>query len=153
MPKSIFNKKSQTGDTIVEVLLSLAVISAVLGGAFVSARRSLDATIQARERDQAVRLVETQLERLKTVAGSDVNVFSGGPFCLIGSPITKQENLSNCRLDSANNTFGPGSQSIPYELRVERSGAGTSVLFTVIAEWERVGGGEERASVAYRVHQ
>ena len=58
---------NQVGDTIVEVLVAMTVMSMVLGGAFASTNRSLNATQAAKERDQGVRLAETQIEQLKSL--------------------------------------------------------------------------------------
>lgn len=57
---------SQTGDTIVEVLIAMAVLSMVLGGAYVASNRSLAVSQQNQERAEALKLVEGQMEQLKS---------------------------------------------------------------------------------------
>jgi Tfp pilus assembly protein PilV len=61
-------KISQTGDTIVEVLISLTVLAMVLGGAYATSNRALIQSYNAQERLQATKLAEGQLERLKALA-------------------------------------------------------------------------------------
>ena len=164
------------GDTIVEVLIAITVISTVLGGAFVSARRNLDTTQQAKERDQGVRLIESQIERLK-VAAADLadtadNIFTRSPgyFCLdnsltphdLGGTVPPDVNADTfstpqypdeCTLDSANGTYNSGtSQSIPYYVSVQRDTTDQN-LFAIRARWDRAGGdGREEAMIVYRVH-
>lgn len=53
-----------TGDTIVEVLIAIAVIGIVLGGAFVSVNRSLKGTQLSKERVEALGLTRSQMEIL-----------------------------------------------------------------------------------------
>jgi len=78
------NKSMQRGDTIVEVLISMAVVGIVLAGAFGSANRSLRGSQQAQERTEAVKYSESQMELLKSVAVSSPSaVFSQvDAFCL-----------------------------------------------------------------------
>ena len=56
---------TERGDTIVEVLIAISVMSLLIGGAFVLTNRSLQGTRAAQERLNALKLVESQLEQLK----------------------------------------------------------------------------------------
>ena len=56
---------SQRGDTIVEVLLAMAVVGLVLGVAYGITNRSVAIGRSAQERSEALKLAETQLELLK----------------------------------------------------------------------------------------
>jgi type II secretory pathway pseudopilin PulG len=53
------------GDTIVEVLIAILVISVILTGAFVSARRSQAGIRQSQERVEALKVSEAQLEHIR----------------------------------------------------------------------------------------
>ena len=44
---------SERGDTLVEVLIAIAVVSLILGGAFVTTNKNLQATREAQERGNA----------------------------------------------------------------------------------------------------
>lgn len=132
------------GDTIVEVLIAITVVSAVLGGAFVSSNRSLNVTRQAQERGEALKLVEGQLEQLKPEGrnpDSDIYAYaSGAIFCMDGGPVTPP--TPACSV----NTGGGAT----YILSIEKTGAND---FTVLATWERAGGGAgERLSIAYKLY-
>jgi hypothetical protein len=58
---------NQRGDTIVEVLICLLIISVVLVGAYVSSNRSLSYTRQAQERSEGLKYAEQQVEKFKTL--------------------------------------------------------------------------------------
>src|SRR5262245_14367511 len=61
----------QRGDTIVEVLIAIAVAGVVLAGAYVTSNRSLAATRAAQERSNALKLAEAQMEKIKSLAISN----------------------------------------------------------------------------------
>lgn len=130
------------GDTIVEVLLAIAIVSAVLGGAFVSANRSLNGTRVSQERSQAVKLAQGQAELLSaatkdTTASTDIfsNVAVGSEFFL-------NTNLS--RGGSPRTTDGI------YTIFIRREATNT---FIVRTEWRRSGSGTpEQVFIRYRAY-
>lgn len=127
------------GDTIVEVLIAVAVISAVLGGAYASAGRSLAGSRQSQERGEALKLVESQLERLKLLGATPAaGVYTAPtPFCLDATPAVS----SAC--DDA-------SLGVTYRLAITRPSSNT---FEVKATWERAGGGgNDEAKLIYRIY-
>ncbi|MGZ6004593.1 MAG: type IV pilus modification PilV family protein [Candidatus Saccharimonadales bacterium] len=77
-------KLKTNGDTIVEVLIALAIVGLVLMGAFVASQQSAKSTQQSRERTTALRIAESQLELLKTLsADPSSSIFSASNvFCL-----------------------------------------------------------------------
>ncbi len=66
--KNIYHALNQIGDTIVEVLICLAIASLALGLSYGIARRNLIQVRDAEERQELLKLVEEQLERLQAVA-------------------------------------------------------------------------------------
>ena len=60
----------QSGDTIVEVLIAILVVSVVLSGAFVSARKSQSGIRQSEERVEALKVAEGQIEQIKSYVHS-----------------------------------------------------------------------------------
>lgn len=147
-------KLNYRGDTIVEVLLAIAVVSAVLGGAYISARSSLNATRMAQERSEATKYAEQQLERLKA---APPNVFSGSDlFCLhITSP---PDNKLEKKDVPAVGVFGTYpvecklSDSQRYHASIERSTDNKNFQLTIL--WDRSGGGEQqRIDMFYRTYQ
>lgn len=57
--------KSYGGDTIVEVLIAIAVAAFVIGTSYAIANHSLQTAINARDRGQALNLIEGQIAALK----------------------------------------------------------------------------------------
>ncbi len=56
--------RRQSGDTLVEVVMAAAILSVVMATSFNIANLSFRLGVQARERSEAVRLVQEQAERL-----------------------------------------------------------------------------------------
>ena len=78
-------KKLARGDTIVEVLLAMVVISLVLGASYGIANRSLAIGRAAHEQTEALKIAETQIELLKVEtlkSGSSV-LTRNDPFCIV----------------------------------------------------------------------
>jgi type II secretory pathway pseudopilin PulG len=81
-------QRRQTGDTLVEVLLSIAIVGLAVAGAYSLASRSLRTGVLAAERTQTNKVAETQIEALKfrqKISSADVwhNNFVGiNNFCL-----------------------------------------------------------------------
>lgn len=114
------------GDTIVEVLLAMAVVSAAIGGAFVSVNRSLQGTTASHERGEALKLLEGQVEQLKHLAAEPSWSAPTGSFCLEGA--TQAPSCS----------FGPSGR---YDLEITNLPGRT---YHLRATWDRVGGGEQQ---------
>ena len=57
-------KKNQQGDTIVEVLIAITVISMVLVAAYVTTSRNVNAMTDTQEHSEALQLAQTQIEFL-----------------------------------------------------------------------------------------
>ena len=90
---------SQRGDTIIEVLIALAVMSFALGVSYKMAGQNLKRGISARERVDAVSLIESQIAELKVRQKyyTDVNQFNtdfgtvGMNFCLYDDPYSSNK--------------------------------------------------------------
>lgn len=86
------NKRRSKGDTIVEVLLAIAITSIVLAGAYVAVDRSMKATRSAQERGEAIKVAEAQIERLKYLnfSNSAADIYQNGPFCITSTLAVRQ---------------------------------------------------------------
>ena len=58
---------NQAGDTIIEVLIAMSIAGLAIGISYATASRAIGRAITARERDQAVGIMETQVSRLKAI--------------------------------------------------------------------------------------
>lgn len=136
------SKLSNKGDTIIEVLLAIAVVSSVLGGAYVSSNRSLNASRQAEERVEALKLTEGQLERMKALAKDPAKNIHSAPnvFC-----IDTSANAKTTTVPCADSSLG-----VDYRFTISRDPA--TNIFTIITQWDRLGGGQEELKIAYKLH-
>lgn len=82
---NIFRKlrASSAGDTIVEVMISMAVLGGALGIAYAIANNSLNQSRDAQERTQVTKILQSQLELLRASASlPNTQIYSaGGQFC------------------------------------------------------------------------
>lgn len=152
--------KKERGDTIVEVLIAIAVVSLILGGAYVTTNRSLIATRAAEERGNALKLAESQVEQLKGLAKSDpAAIFSGTtplPFCIssdTGLPVLAKtaggSYTTECRLGAGGT---PTSVQPIYNVAITRAADGHT--FTVTNEWDNASGKIlESLNLIYRVYE
>jgi prepilin-type N-terminal cleavage/methylation domain-containing protein len=92
--------KSQRGDTLVEVLIAITVVSMVLVAAYTTTTRNVNTMQDTQEHSEALQLAQTQIEYLHNV--TQVNrPASGGCFDNTG---TKAAHLSNgCLVDASDN--------------------------------------------------
>src|SRR5687768_7126431 len=127
---------SERGDTLVEVLIAIAVASLILGGAFVTTNKSLQATRDAQERGNAFKLVESQVERIKNLAASNPDVLFGASapasYCISSAGAVVASTNVACTVDSAGNAT---TAEPKFALTVTRS----SNTFTVRSVWTKVG--------------
>ncbi len=142
---------SQTGDTIVEVLIAIAVISLVLGGAYVMTNRSLLATRAAQERINALKLGESQLEQIKAMATSNPTVLFGSgtnsPFC-----ISKASGLPVPASDAAC-AVGLGGDATSNEPKFNISIVRSVNYFVLTETWVDVSGRtNDSLQLRYRVY-
>ncbi len=63
------SKLKEAGDTIIEVLISLSIISLVLVGAYASVRHNTTETQTTQERTSALQLAQGQVEFLRAAKG------------------------------------------------------------------------------------
>jgi type II secretory pathway pseudopilin PulG len=146
-------KLNSFGDTIVEVMVVLAVLSMALSVSYATADRSLLNIRQAQENEQATELAQGQVEELRTLTApaSPVNIFTAGGYCLsTTAPYTK---LPSCG-------FNYGGQPAPavsalYTLKTTYAAVNSSGgTFTVTVTWPDVQGqGTDSIQLVYRLYQ
>lgn len=149
-------KDKQRGDTIVEVLIAMAVISLVLAGAYATTNRSLLATRSAQERSNALKLVESQLEQIKGMASSNPDAIFGtvpGTFCVTQDQAVVASSNEACAVDAAG---APNTTEPIYNLSIERDGPDgeDGYTFTVTNSWEDPSGSQDnQVRTIYRVYR
>ena len=138
-------RHAQAGDTIVEVLIAMTIVSLVLAGAYASSNRNIRSTLDAQEHGQALKLAESQVEYLRSAAqkaGSGYSFGSGAPdnhkcFDQTGHEVAGGSPGSDpCTVQSDGSPVAVG-QEPAYILTIYEPGQlpdnpGTSYKFTVV---------------------
>jgi len=161
---------NQAGDTIVEVMVVLAILGLAIGISYATANQSLLNTRQAQENSQASEYVQSQVEALRYLAPNSKtnpndNIFlpptpapPNSLYCIhdasAGSPLAIYPTADSC-------SFGP----IPYTVLIYNCDqvttspcdspniAANSDTFVVQATWPDVSGqGNDTVTMVYRVH-
>jgi prepilin-type N-terminal cleavage/methylation domain-containing protein len=153
-------KLSQRGDTIIEVLISMAVISIVLGGAFTATRLSSTGVQDSQEHSQALGLVQTQIELLRADASSSkptIFTYPINPFCMYINNTYTASTVSPATGDCVQNASGTPTTTQPaFHLLIARDNpdSNNGYLFTVTATWSEVNGsGQASESMVYRLYK
>ena len=153
-------KKQNKGDTIVEVLICLAILGFIMTLAYSVSTRSLQNIRRAQERIEALKIAEGQLELLKTIQKNSSGNFTGiaayvadTPFCITTtgsnpSPVTfnapidawdpEISNVTEFKYPAGCKDLGPGGLYNVAIVSPNNSDGGT---FTVYVRWFKLGGG------------
>jgi len=119
--------KDTRGDTLVEVILATALISATIGIAVSMSNRNLQTGVSAAQRSQALALAQDQVERIKNAyltSSSALDTYKiNKPFCILADG--RQEDVATSDSKCANFNGGQYSISINY-------GASSQVFSTTI---------------------
>jgi len=162
---------SDRGDTIVEVLIAIIIVSAVLGGAYVSASRSLSVTRQSQERGEALKYAEEQVERLKSAIPASPDTFFSATnvFCIDSAnnkqdatispsytisnnlPVASADAFSNYNAVCAKGPIDPLTGKGRYNIATEYYGNPDNV-FKVHVRWAEAGGNNnDELVITYRI--
>jgi type II secretory pathway pseudopilin PulG len=141
----------QGGDTIIEVLIAMTIVSLILGGAYVTTNNSLLATRDAQEHDEALQLVQSQIEALKAIVATNATAVFGpsapNPFCITNVTTVDSSSSANCTMDSAGI---PVTTQPAYKVVITR----TNSDFAVEATWPSViGVYNDQIQINYRLYQ
>jgi len=155
-------RRSQRGDTIVEVLISITILSLILGGAYVTTNHSLLDTRDAQEHSNATKIIETQLEELRSTTAANPTAFFAATlpaFCMVnGSTAPATVPNGSCTVDTTGTPISSSSTQPQYALQITRTKTTAGGLdyytFTASATWSSViGNGKDAVQMSYRLNQ
>lgn len=111
----------QAGDTLVEVMLSVAILSLVLAGAFTITNRATRINQSANERTQVSNLIQAEAEKIKAIhqvnAGDLWSVLSDSD---VNTPrYVSGTNVNYCT-ESSGSTFRDGAFFVKSDLTLEK---------------------------------
>lgn len=150
------------GDTIVEVLIAISIVSMVLGGAYGTTRRSLVDTHDAQERSTGVKLIESQIEQLRTLAQTNAGAIFGASvpasFCTTSTSGTLSVVTSSNSACAVGASGTPTSIEPIYHLSITQSSSTSGGLqyttFSLRAWWySATGSGKDNLLMSYRLSQ
>jgi prepilin-type N-terminal cleavage/methylation domain-containing protein len=133
-----FITKNERGDTIIEVMFAMAIISVVLAAAYATSSKNLQSSQLSKERTIASNIAETQLEQLKILTDAPDQNF----FCL------NLENTTNQIISTDLNS--PADECIEgfFEKSIERDSSSSTYISRV--RWVPPGGStENKAQVSF----
>lgn len=156
-------RRGQDGDTFVEVLIAIAVVTSVLGIVYATMNRNLAIMRNNQERTEASKIAQSQIEAIKAAMATDagrsrINSFdSNAPFCISltngdideisvsATPVAslQADILSSANYDTCISSF--------YHYVVKRNGSGLDPTFTITVRWDTLGGGRSQTQMTYRV--
>ncbi len=149
---------AERGDTLVEVMIAIIIVASVIGGAYVVSNKSLQTTRGSQERQNALKVAESQVEQLKSlIAVNSASIFGGGApatFCL-GSDatgthvydVTIPAQKANCTVDASGN---PATAAPDYTVQIKR----TANDFALTETWEDISGHfNDSLQLNYRAYQ
>ncbi len=88
MPRELTDINN-AGDTIIEVLIAIAVVSLLISGAYVLSNRSSKGIRMSQEHGEALKYAEAQLEQTKAaIENSGASSLPAVPFCFISGTAT-----------------------------------------------------------------
>lgn len=148
------------GDTIVEVIIVLAVLSLAVTISYTTANRSLLGARQAQENAKATQLLHAQLEALRylapsgAAAGSPTDVFQAGPFCITTTGGTYQVAKPAPPLPSPSASCHAVDTYYDISITYQNNPPDYPDTFTLSVSWEDVSGdGQNSVKMNYRVHK
>lgn len=154
-------KLRERGDTIVEVMIALAILTLVLWGAYYTANQSYRNDRDSQEHTEATTVAETQVEGLKSL-GANFNPVNDQ--CINNDLVA----TIDCEVDGSNtsNFYLNASSCLSYCYTVKDVAEPTTTPFTlsvappvviqlttykVNVSWFALGGGTDQVTLYYRV--
>ena len=117
---------SSRGDTIVEVLISMAIISLTLAGAYAAVRSNTHLNEKTQEGSQALQIVQRQIELLRTASPLPTD------GCFSSGGTVTSDTDRNCYFSYAGTDNCPAASAYCYHVQISVSGGN---VYQVQAKW------------------
>jgi type II secretory pathway pseudopilin PulG len=135
-----FTRLNKKGDTIVEVMIVLAVLGFAIGIAYATANRSSTAILAANQSAAASALLQSQIEKLRS---NTDGTFSN--FCFDG--IVVVSNNSATDIDDRCKQGGPSDDR--YSINIAKTGGPQTYTYKATATWTGPDGETYNARLDY----
>lgn len=150
-------RRNQKGDTIVEVLIAIAIISSVLATSYAIMNSSVRANQDAQEHASGLKVAESQLELLKGWLALGNTLPAGvNSFCMKTTPTISIEQIS-ATVPSNNNGSYPtacknADDDAPERFMTAIVREPAAGRFTVYIDWDGAKGRRSSLNVVYKVY-
>lgn len=131
-------RSNHRGDTIIEVLIAIGIVSLVLTSAYVTTNRNAQVSQKIQEQGQAQKLAERQIELLRGFNGTVPP--DGG--CLVATG-----GVASLVSGEACQNLAAASSGASYTLSIKPIAADT---YKVSADWDALGGQTANVTMYYR---
>lgn len=153
---SLFNGQSR-GETIVEVLVSLAAVGIVLGSSAVIVSRSSRTMITASEQSQARAIVQDQIERVRQYVAADPSQLMTASSTIRSSQFCMSDDIANTPILGASGcTRSPGVQNYTIGNLITTAANGpngtASYTLTTTVRYDTLDGANSSVTMAYRMY-
>ncbi len=155
-------RMNQNGDTIVEVMIAMAVASLVIGSAYSISNKSLANSRQAQEHSEAARIAQSQLEQIRQFARSSTTsslLFQDNKSFCIGTngqlteftQISKVPDNDTTKYPSVCQNLGSVNYRVGF-LRNPENLPDNENTFTIYVTWDGATGKQDQVSMSYRAY-
>ena len=132
----------QAGDTIVEVLIAISIVSLVLTSAYMVTNKNSLVMQSTQEKTQAQKLIERQIELLRAT-----DSVPNASFCFVDDGGNVTTDLAQCVFNQSGDVSSDTS-SVQYKIAITPN-TPSSDTFEIKAAWDRVGGGSSSITMNY----
>jgi prepilin-type N-terminal cleavage/methylation domain-containing protein len=138
--------RNERGDTIVEVMIAIAVASLVLVVAYTTSTRNINTLEDTQEHSEALQLAQTQLEYIHSANATErANAASGGCFDNSGGAASG----GACQVDASDTPVANGVQP-QFLIALSSHSSGSSLItYAVTVTWASISGGETNNVTLY----
>jgi len=148
-------RKAESGDTIVEILIVLAILGLALSIAYATANKSLQGARQAQEHSEALELVQGQIELLRTAPDNYPDIFDttkhANGFCMSGTSLVDLTGDLHSYTSYPTTPADKSCVNSLYHLSIKNTADGNDT-FTIMALWDDLDGTQDNVSMNYRLH-
>lgn len=138
------NGLGQNGDTLVEVLICILIVSMILTGAYVTTNKSTVRVIDSQERAEALKVAQSQLEQIrqhsKKPAPNVLDQPASSTFCMVDATVISATD-ARCKQDRNGNATTQEPAFAIVTSRQDCPGATLPAdcsLFTIKIDWTSI---------------
>lgn len=145
--------RRQAGDTIVEVLIAVAIISLILAISYATTTRNTRSIQDAQERSQAIQIAQRQIELLKGTKGTPNQINTATQKCFSaadGAPKASNgvDGNDNCEVAADGSKVTTAGFEPAYHIAITGS---SSTVYKVTITWDSLlNSSKDKLSMFYR---